>query len=58
MKQIHSYLLGFLLSIIFFTLLYPRPCLAQTPEQWVAKVVSIQGTVQAKRVGETQWQTG
>jgi tetratricopeptide (TPR) repeat protein len=37
-------------------LLHPCPSPAQTPEQWVAKVVSVQGTVQAKRANETQWQ--
>jgi ferric-dicitrate binding protein FerR (iron transport regulator) len=53
----HSFLLGLLFSFIAVELLCPGPSLAQTPEQWVAKVVSVQGTVQAKRAGETQWQT-
>ena len=57
MRRLRSYLLGFLLSFIMIALLYPCPSFAQTPEQWVAKVVSVQGTVQAKRVGDTQWQT-
>jgi hypothetical protein len=48
--------LGLLLSFIMVALLYPCPSPAQTQEQWVAKVVSVQGTVQARRVGETQWQ--
>jgi tetratricopeptide (TPR) repeat protein len=36
--------------------LYPSAALAKTCEQWVAKVVSVQGTVESKRVGEAQWQ--
>ena len=56
MKRTRSYFLGFLLSFIMVALLCPCPSVAQTPEQWVAKVVSVQGTVQAKRVSETQWQ--
>ncbi len=37
-------------------LLSPHAFPADTPEQWVAKAVSVQGTVEARRVGETQWQ--
>ena len=29
---------------------------AETCEEWVAKVVSVQGSVEAQRAGETQWQ--
>jgi tetratricopeptide (TPR) repeat protein len=29
---------------------------AEAPEPWVARAVSVQGTVEARRVGETQWQ--
>jgi tetratricopeptide (TPR) repeat protein len=37
--------------------LYPYPAApAETPEPWVARAVSVQGTVEAQRVGETQWQ--
>jgi Tfp pilus assembly protein PilF len=38
------------------TLLYPCASLAQICEQWVAKAVSVQGGVEVRRVGETQWQ--
>ncbi len=57
MKRMHSYLLSFLFSLIIVVLLCPGPLPAQTSEQWVAKVVSVQGNVQAKRANETQWQT-
>jgi len=36
--------------------LYPYASLAATCETAVAKVVSVQGTVEAQRVGDTQWQ--
>ena len=36
--------------------LYPGISSAATCEQWVAKVVSVQGTVEARRVGQTPWQ--
>jgi len=36
--------------------LYPDASLAATQAQWVARAVSVQGTVEAQRVGETQWQ--
>jgi tetratricopeptide (TPR) repeat protein len=39
-------------------LLYPCPpaAPAETREPWVARAVSVQGTVEAQRVGETPWQ--
>lgn len=37
-------------------LLYPHVSPAQTPEKWVARAVSVQGTVEARRVGDPQWQ--
>src|SRR5215510_5157876 len=37
-------------------LLYPYAALTQTCEKPVAKVVSVQGTVESQRVGATQWQ--
>src|SRR5262249_7896187 len=37
-------------------LLYPCAAPAATCEKPVAKVVSVQGTVEAQRVGDTQWQ--
>jgi tetratricopeptide (TPR) repeat protein len=37
-------------------LLSPHAFPAETPEQGVARAVSVQGTVEARRVGQTQWQ--
>jgi Tfp pilus assembly protein PilF len=37
-------------------LLYPGAASAERCEQWVAKVVSVQGTVEVKKVGEARWQ--
>ena len=37
-------------------LLSPNASPADTPEQGVAKAVSVQGTVEARRAGQTQWQ--
>jgi tetratricopeptide (TPR) repeat protein len=37
-------------------LLQPGDSLAGTCEKWVARVVSVEGIVQVKRAGETQWQ--
>jgi tetratricopeptide (TPR) repeat protein len=37
-------------------LLYPYASLAQKREEWIARAVSVQGTVEAQKVGETQWQ--
>src|SRR5262245_65705841 len=52
-----GHLLRFLLCISSVTaLLSPYATLAQTCEQPVAKVVSVQGTVESQRVGDTQWQ--
>jgi hypothetical protein len=38
-------------------LLYPGASWAETWEQWVAKAVSVEGSVEVQRAGETQWQT-
>ena len=48
----------FLLSLIIFLsmILAPLSVSAKTCEQWVAKAVSVEGKVEAKRDGETQWQ--
>jgi hypothetical protein len=37
-------------------LLSPHAYPAETPEQGVAKAVSVQGTVEVRRAGQTQWQ--
>jgi tetratricopeptide (TPR) repeat protein len=56
MRQIQAFLL---ISTIFISIfagsLFPGAGAAETCEEWVAKVVSVQGNVQARRVGETQW---
>lgn len=36
--------------------LYPHASSAQTPAEWVARAVSVQGTVEARRAAEPQWQ--
>ena len=46
--------LGILFGLIG-GLLIPRVVVAETCEAWVAKVESVQGSVQARRAGETQW---
>ena len=57
MQRSCAHLLRLLLCISSLTaLLYPYAALAQTCEKPVAKVVSVQGTVESQRVGETQWQ--
>lgn len=57
MKRICSCLLRLIICTSFLTvLLYPHVSAAKTCEQWVAKVVSVQGSVEVRRVGETQWQ--
>ena len=56
MKQIQACLLIPTIFIsIFAGYLFPSAGAAETCEEWVAKVVSLQGSVQARRVGETQW---
>src|SRR5215510_12545941 len=57
MKRRGSPLLRFIMCTSSLTaLLYPYASLAQTREGWIARAVSVQGTVEAQRVGETQWQ--
>ena len=57
MQKRCSALLGFVLWTSFFTVLfYPSVAQAETCEKPVAKVVSVQGTVESQRVGATQWQ--
>ncbi len=45
-----------LLLIVLSIILVPLSVSAKTCEQWVAKIVSVEGRVEAKRDGETQWQ--
>ncbi|MGW8288301.1 MAG: hypothetical protein ACWGOD_08665, partial [Desulfobulbales bacterium] len=51
---VNLYLLLFM--ILVAGLLGTSQALAKSCDQWVAKVVSAEGTVEAKRDGETQWQ--
>ena len=58
MKKISSSLTRFMIGTAFLTvLLFPSSdaSSAAPQEQWVAKAVSIHGTVESQRVGEPQW---
>ncbi len=57
MKSVSKYFLGVLLSTGIIMVLYSSKALAETCEKWVAKAVSVQGTVEARRTGDTQWQS-
>jgi tetratricopeptide (TPR) repeat protein len=56
MKQIraHFIILALIIGILAGYVL-PGVVAAQTCEEWVGKVVSVQGEVYARRAGETQW---
>ena len=55
--RIFSSLLGLILFLLApIVSLYPCISSAATCGQWVAKVVSVQGTVEARRVGQIPWQ--
>src|SRR5213594_3173717 len=57
MKKRGSHLLRFALYTSFLTvLLYLYATAAQAQVEWVARAVSVQGTVESQRVGETRWQ--
>ncbi|MDH3828661.1 MAG: FecR domain-containing protein, partial [Desulfobacterales bacterium] len=57
MKRIPFNLFYLMICAVLLTiLLYPEASPAKTCDQWVAKVVSVQGSVEVKKVGETQWQ--
>src|SRR5437867_4967133 len=57
MQRRCSSFLRFVLWTSFFTVLFHASVAqAETCEKPVAKVVSVQGTVESQRVGETQWQ--
>ena len=56
MNRIPVSLIGVLLiASILTAFLYCSIALAETCERWVAKAVSVQGSVQALRTGEKQW---
>jgi tetratricopeptide (TPR) repeat protein len=48
--------LGLLVAVIIITLLSPNAFPQERCKQWAGRVVSIQGTVQIRMAGETQWQ--
>jgi Flp pilus assembly protein TadD len=54
MKQVKSFLLTVALVIIAVSF-FSDIALAETCDQWVAKLVSAQGSVEAKRAGWKQW---
>jgi len=56
MKKVPSYLLSLLTFILIIVLLSPNAFPQERCKQWAGKVVSIQGTVQVRMAGETQWQ--
>jgi len=43
-------------AILLAMLLCPDAAPAQTQEKWIARAVSVQGTVEARRAGATAWQ--
>jgi len=56
MKSIRWYAFAFLACAIIAMTLCPAEAPAQTCEKWAGKAVSVQGVVQAKRAGQSQWQ--
>ncbi len=56
MKSVSKYFWGVLLSTGIIMVLYSSKAQAESCEKWVAKAVSVQGTVEARRTGDTQWQ--
>jgi len=58
MKKICPYLSRLIICTSFLAvLLCPCASPAETCDQWVAKAVSVQGSVEVRRVGETRWQS-
>ena len=55
MNQIRAHILILAIFIIMAGYLFPGVVAAQTCEEWVGKIVSVQGEVYARRAGETQW---
>ncbi len=57
MIRIFSFLCSLTVCLSFAIVsLLPSAALAETCEQWVGKVVSVEGPVESRRVGETEWQ--
>ncbi|MGD9235468.1 MAG: tetratricopeptide repeat protein [Desulfobacterales bacterium] len=57
MDRIFFCRLNLILSVCIITLLLPCTTQAASCEQWVAKAVSVQGNVEARRAGQAQWQS-
>ena len=55
MKQIPSRLLIAITSLVIILFLFSNASHAQRCEEWVAKIVSVQGRVEVKRGGVTEW---
>jgi tetratricopeptide (TPR) repeat protein len=55
-RYLTGFLLFLLLTSVSLVLTTPATSQAQACKQWVAKMVSVQGTVQVKRESGTQWQ--
>ena len=55
MKRL-AYRVAVIAASTLAVLLAPHVCAAETPQPSVAAAVSVQGTVESLRVGETQWQ--
>ncbi len=55
MERIRS-VLAVVVAVIVAGFFSPSPAAAQTCSQWAAKAVSVQGSVEAKRRGEREWQ--
>jgi len=55
-KASFNFLLLSICAVLLTTLFYPAVSSAKTCDQWVAKVTSVQGTVEVKKADETQWE--
>jgi len=57
MRGTYPYFLHIIVGASFFMVLGFSPAaLASSCEKWVAKVVSVQGTVEAQKAGASTWQ--
>ena len=58
MKQRFSWLSSLTVCVgLLIASLYPLAALAETCEQWAGKVVSVQGAIEVRRVGATEWES-
>jgi len=56
MKGYSLYFISLLIYTFVLAIFYPDSVRAEKCEKWVAKAVSVQGTVEVRREGETRWQ--